>query len=210
MSAVSVIVQSCSVSLLTDGALCAHDGTLRAIASKVAINQRLRMAIVGIGRIRPNEIAAKIPVRSQNEAIRSLPAFLAMHRQWNAENAADYERAGRNDCHLIVGLWSDDEDAPEAWIVGSSQAFFGPSYRPFTLAQIDQLCMPPIAAGAFDPAVFDPRASGAAVLSEQRKHLNRGKHWVGGFGELTTVTAEGVNFDRLLGWSDKVGEAITP
>jgi hypothetical protein len=49
------------------------------------------------------------------------------------------------------------------------------------------------------------------VLEIQRHALwSDGIHWIGGFGQLTTITPNGISHRVLQRWPDKLGELITP
>ena len=213
MTAVSMIAQAASASLLTDGALYDDVGTIRAIASKVATSTRLRMAIAGMGRVNPVEIANAMPATgTQGDAMRSLPAIAKQQREANRREAPQFEHVELNDLQLFVAMWSDDTDRPECWIISTETRCFGAGYRPYSLVEVEQLWIPGIKAAGFDPARFDPIEDGRRVLVEQRGNLHEddGRSYVGGFGELTTVTRNGIAQRRLVEWPDKVGEVIRP
>lgn len=210
MTAVGLIVQAASVSLISDAALCNADGIVQAIASKVAIAKHLRMAIVGTGRINPVEIAAALPASSQDAAMRALPAYLAHQRRKNAIDAPYLEASGRNNVTLLIALWSDDVGNAEGWIISTGHGFLGPSYRPYTVAQVDQVWMPQTATLIAEPADFCPHADGARMLTVQRQLPQGGRYWIGGYGEATTVTASGVVKERICEWPDRVGAFINP
>ncbi|WP_156364340.1 MULTISPECIES: hypothetical protein [unclassified Sphingomonas] len=210
MTAIGLIVGTDSVHLISDGALCGADGVIQGIASKVAIATHLRMAIVGTGRINPVEIAAALPASSQDAAMRRLPSYLFEQRRKNAADAPHLEADGRNNVTLLAAIWADDTDRAEGWIISTGHPFLGPDYVPYTLCEVEQVWMPQTASLIGRPDRFRPQIDGSRILNEQRRIGQRGRYWVGGFGEATTVTVGGVTKERLCEWPDIVGAVIDP
>lgn len=210
MTATNLIVQRSCVSLITDAAFYDEAGTIIDIASKVVVGPpELRMAIAVSGRVYACHIATALDgATTQREVFERLPIAAANIK------AATIARDARQmpDLQLFVALWSDRTHRPEGWALSTDQAYFGLQYRPGTLVEIEQLCVPAIRAGGVNLDTFDPIVDGNLLLAEQRlcRHEGGGHYAVGGYGELTTVAKSGVRKDRLETWFDKVGHRILP
>ena len=216
MTAVSLIVQPAEAHLVTDGAFYQEDGTLLSIASKVLPLPSLRMAIAVSGSVLPERVAEALGrPTTQEGAIEALPAIVQKLRQENesAQPLWTGKPDDLNGLQVAVAAWSSRHGRAIGYIVASNGLWAGPSYRPFTLAPVDHFVAPPVDDLPYDPRrpeAFRPRRHGRSILAAQRMYAepSTGAHFVGGFGELTTVDRNGVRQERLVTWPDRVGERI--
>jgi hypothetical protein len=205
MTACNIWLQPSAGHIISDGALYDPDGRIVQIASKIVISDDIGLAFMSLGRChhtRLGEHLIRLNAASNIEALAALPDIAAALK---AENVA----AGQTDPDLIlVALgWSEPRRAPIAFAVstGGRQALGGPG----ELIEVLGYSTPEVALPfAITSGRLDPDANGLAALEAQRRDLALGYSIVGGFGEVTTVTAEGITKRRIVEWPDAVGNQI--
>ncbi|KQN19439.1 hypothetical protein ASE86_13285 [Sphingomonas sp. Leaf33] len=236
MSSIIIIQQAEAVHLITDGAHYERDGTLGLIGSKVRQLPRAEtvFALRGIGAFEPfEEIFASC--RSFDDVIDTIPSALAFFDLAVRTSVPDagFPHLG---LELVAAGWSD---ARQAWSVGIAsplparypQDQVGIShlpgyvqYEPFVAAPLS--CAPPVdiekAVGRSipDPAAVNelyPAAAGLAIIEAQRlvpcdlsADGDGFQYVVGGFAELTTVSASGISHRILRTWPDEIGRRLEP
>lgn len=205
MTACNIWLQPLAGHIVSDGALYDVEGRILQIASKIVTSYDLHLAFMSMGLCHHTRLGKHLRARNppcQLDAIMALPEIAAALK---AEN----EAAGFVDADLIllaVG-WSASESRPFACAVstGGRQVMGGPGELIDVLGySTPEVPLPfDVTSGA-----LDPDAHGGAVLEAQRRDRAHGYSIVGGFGEVTTVTATGITSRRIVEWPDKVGERI--
>jgi hypothetical protein len=210
MTASSLVVTDRAAHLVADGAFYDAGGVVSLIASKIAHAAFWRMALATSGMVRPHQLVEPFDAAAghdQAHVMRSLPAIAASIQ---ADNAAAHSLADQERCHfqVYVAMWSDATNRPEGWLLSTNRAWLGAGYTPLSWMPVDQVVMPPIGK-ALDPQRFRPHRDGRRLLERQRGLVQHGGgHWVGGLGEVATVTRSGVTVDQVVRWPDRVGERI--
>ena len=209
MSAIAMFTaaDASSIYLVTDGAYYDAEGRVRAIKSKVTKSDRLRMAVAVTGNVDSGTVARHLAsAATQREALQRVPSITS---NLHAANAYLWPHDDAWHLHLMlfVATWSEDRGA-EGWVCASGRDWLGEDYAPGSLAGVSELSSPPIPDGAWLPR--DPGEGARRVLTAQRRctDVYNGQCCVGGFGELTTVDADGARTVRLLEWPDRIGERI--
>ncbi|PCG09664.1 hypothetical protein COA17_07340 [Sphingomonas ginsenosidimutans] len=195
--------------LVTDTAYYDAAGIVTQLRSKVTVSPSLRIAIAGSGCVDLNDVARACETSATTEeALRRLPAITSAIRDRNDRGNPTGRINGHNDLMLFAAMWSDQRQRAEAWVVASSQAYLGSQYTPFTLAAIMALSSPPVADDVFAAGVTASAA--ATALREQRAWslANDGLCFVGGWGELTSVGAGGIDQEKVATWPDRIGRPI--
>jgi hypothetical protein len=233
MSALNGIVQREAVHLLTDGASYRSDGRIFDIGSKIQAFPAARVAIGWAG-FNPMEAIRKgirkHKARTALEILAALPSILR-------DTTSDYERVYAwqrrfpvltwltgSEPHppclsVLVALW---DDGPQLWAIHSDNEIDA-RLEPFVPVRLMRSLdlMPGTEPAVFgrevafeDRSSFDPARDGLALLEHQRREPwakeNGDQYLVGGFAELTTVSADGVHQRRLDTWPDKIGRKIEP
>lgn len=214
MTAISLVAQAGAAYLLTDGALYDDDGIVRAIASKVLVAEEERLAIAPSGRCTSVDLQVALDARGiarQAEIMGALPAIARARR-----DASEAAGLSEPDLQLFVALWSETANEAQAWMLSTNaMAHWGPC-TPCTWIRVDAMIgtARPLAdvlgRPDADAMLIDMEVDGLAIINDQRATgWPDGRYYVGGHGELVTVTAGGVTQRRLVEWPDRVGERIT-
>ena len=216
MTACNLWLQPHAGHLVTDGAMYDSDGVIHWIASKVVVADAARMAIGFLGTVDQERIAAALQQRrdnfghSQEVALQSLVPIAMDLRLENTARSPELEAQGLNGFALVAVTWDALIGHPRGWIVQTEDAPHQMA-DPWTLHETFGYTTPDV------PTPIDMACGhlsgiqhGLEVLEAQRRQPQHGQHIVGGFGEVTTVTADGVRKVRLVDWPDKIGERITP
>lgn len=208
MTAVSIAVQDPGVCILSDTAYYDGSGTVIQFRSKVTIHPGFRIAIAVSGCADRNRIATRLEaVRSQAEALAKLSSLVQGVRAENDGMNPDGIADGYNDVVLLVGIWSERTDRPEAWAIASSSAWLGSGYAPYSLVPIEQAASPPVPRAQLQ-ACGSAQAA-AAILAHQRAYVEPdGCAIVGGAGEMTIVHRTGVDQRTVCEWGDALGAPI--
>ncbi|QBK30772.1 hypothetical protein [Roseitalea porphyridii] len=222
MSAYYLIVREDRVEMLTDGAVYREDGTLIDIQCKSLPVGDLPLAITGRGEMAALEaMEAALRVVGASGSVDRVIAYL----QAMLGDERRREQLGRYEHELILAGVSD-AGTPFAMMYTTHAAYA--DMHPFTLYDIG----PEYGGGpAIDPAKlpFTPddfvaagndamRRFGADIVEAMRRQKapNPAKpdlpeiYGIGGHCDLTTVTADGVEIERLRTWPDQIGEKIEP
>lgn len=221
MTAMSGFVQPAGAYLLTDAAGMNANHVVTQIGSKVVDLPDQRMAIAWSGYVEIADFEAGVSAAgdSQSNIFAALPAIARGIAASNHDvGLRDGVPTPRFD--LLIALWNAAASRPELWAIHSTSDLFGPQYRPFTPARLAQCtALPPETQAATfgrtpnyaDPASFDARRDGLALLEAERRLPYPGGHYaVGGYAQLTSVTASGVSVEVLRHWPDKIGCPIDP
>jgi hypothetical protein len=223
MSALNGIVQPGAVYLLTDGATYRWNGVVRDIGPKVITLEAAQMAIGWSGcgvRANLEKAIKRSGARSRAEVMAVLPWIVRDHVGRNIAREPECNPADLG-LSLLIALWNN---GPELYALHSDQVVIGPNlpaFRPIKMqAYLD--IEPTVATSIFgrqvnplDPASFDAAVDGLAVIEHQRRQpfedANGDRRFmVGGFAQLTTVSAAGIETRVLREWPDKVGRKIEP
>lgn len=215
MTAVSMFVQRAAAHLVTDAAFYSPDGVMHSACSKVATIGRLRLAVAVSGAAMPWQVIAYLArCETQEEVLQTLPGSAGGLRIELAQNNPTWEavpgRSSLNEFQLFLALWRDTADRPEGYVLSTEQAWIGGDYEPYTLREVEQLAAPPpVGVPPFaDLEQFKPDSDGGRILDAQRAYRNEGSCYVGGFGEVTTVSRTGIVTRRVRSWPDRLGEPI--
>lgn len=203
MTATGMIVLDDAVHLVTDAAYYDASGKLVELRSKVTPSETFQMAIACSGCVKPYQVAIRLEaVRSQSEALAKLRDVVVGIRAENAAANPTGEATGHNDLMLFAALWSERSGRPEGWVIASHRAFLGDAYEPYTLIEVERLACPP---SPLHLAPFEaPEQDALALLQCQRSWADAdGATIVGGWGELTTITRQGIAQVRLVDWFDE-------
>lgn len=224
MSALSGLVQAGAAYLFTDGATYTWEGVVRSIAPKVVVLDEAHMAIGWSGYGDPKDLTKGLKrrrARSQTEVMDALPEIVREYVDTNVRRYPDFYREHLG-ISLLVALWND---GPQLWALHSDQAVFGARNIPYQPLRLHgHLDVEPgtesaifgRAVNLLDPASFDPAVDGLALLEHQRRqplddgHGGQPRFMVGGFAQLTAVSAAGIETRVLRRWPDKVGRKIVP
>lgn len=217
-----------SVRMLTDAAVCGPDHVLTGLISKVWSSRKLPLAVSGRGRAKVVELVATSIVRAADVAPSVddmleiiIPEFLESLKQREVARFS-----------LVICAWSESR-GPEVYSVHPDSSGAAYSVAPYTLMRQSEVWAAAEVKyhemGSFVRcAVGHPdflerhgadlmtlvRNKPGTVDSENPSRIvvgTDGGYCVGGFCELTTVTADGVKTVRLRDWpEDKIGQKISP
>jgi hypothetical protein len=124
---------------------------------------------------------------------------------------------------LILAGFSTKRAEPQCWFIQTPGSPSGPGYpQPYRIQRFPNVMVGPTPSSEIQAAagyeLISENAEPDAVvpclgqiLEMQRHSKFDGLHWVGGFGELTTLTPDNIEQRRLQLWpEDRVGERIQP
>jgi hypothetical protein len=230
MTAINIVVQQDRLHIASDGAVYTPDGTITDLQSKVIIAPAWPGAIASRG------IAVGLPLVG-NTLIDMFSTFdeLIDGVESEIEGIVDDVGIAGHQMELFLAGWSSTRDRPEAYQMlmtddlprncteAEAALARANGYMPdgpFRLLRLPNLVMgppptPEISVEAFYEGI-DCNACPADVVKSLRKVLEMqrhdkrddGIHWCGGFGELTTVTANGVHQEILQRWPDVTGRKL--
>lgn len=230
MSACSYFRQGDRAHLVTDAASYRNDGTIVELASKV-----VRVPAIGAAySIRGALGGYRDWIDGFVAGARSFEDLLSKAERavgWIHRNAARNQSADSipdlAHFELTMAGYSTDREQCEGWTISTFPAGGPgdlPGYAPFALLELPVfIARPGVASlasvlGANITTIeqldaLDPVLVAADLLNAQREVVAterglRGVRCVGGFGELTTVTAEGVSTIEVIRWDDRVGDKI--
>ncbi|NUU44548.1 hypothetical protein [Tardiphaga robiniae] len=218
MSAMNVILQSNSVHLLTDALAYHPDGEIMMIGPKAVPMPHLDCAVAMRGPAGMRPIFAEL-IGNGAASFDELRSVIVELLQAGAHNYAPvFEdcRASADFEVLVAGI--SESTGPCSYMVASHDRY-GCAWRVVTLAGVT--CLPnelglheKIVASLpldGDADAINPAVHGLRILQLQRAHLiaNKGIDGefcaVGGFAQLTTVTAGSVSSRVIHRWADRVG-----
>jgi len=220
MSAVNTIVQSNAVHIVTDGAAYYLDRTFQFYANKIVPLPHLRCAVA----VRGPALAVPFlsSVLSHAETYDALKEAAPEALQTAAEMYSPIFSACCTgaDFEVVVGGFTND-GRPDAYLVASHRRY---GIEPWTVAPIDGLvCLPndeklhakivaSLPASA-TPDDLDPVRDGLTILELQRSNPAAAVDGddlcaIGGFAQLTSVTADGISTRVIHRWPDRVGSKI--
>lgn len=218
MSAVNVLVQSNAVHLLTDAAIYQPDGMLSGLTQKVRSMPHLNCAAamrggyLGLAPIMEEISAAGTSFDSLKA---NMPALL---RGCAAQYLHLLDRCAAGPEFEVVIAGISETDGPSAYVVPSHDRYG----EPWTVTDLAGLVALPcdehllaevqrIADGR-SADDLDPIKDGLAIFDAQRAHphLSNGDVcFVGGYAQLTTVTADGIASRIIRRWPDPVGKVLS-
>lgn len=199
----------------TDAASYSDDGVVRGIASKISPIAAWPAVIANRGMVGVSEIAARV-----------LPELFSNFGEMIAGIETELPRIVakfkfKHSAELIMAGFS--ARGPETWFIKTANDPKGPYWpAPNILIQMPNVCMGPVpcpdlvqtARFAAEPENDDPGSVArwlVQLLELQRHSEFDGKHWIGGFGEVTTLTPDGIEQRMSQRWpEDRIGERIKP
>lgn len=235
MAAINVIRQSQAVHIVSDGAFCDATGIICDIGPNAFALPHLPAALA----IRGSAHFMPFLVHRLSRECRSFDDLLVRVVQTAVEVHASFPMAFGTldygsiepDFDLVVVGWSKNHDATASYLISSHERVVGQGLeaKAWQLLELpDVLIAPPIAEKQisatgwkvpFTAEEFRPEIDGLALLKAQRlsrRELDprsgmRGHVFVvGGFVQLTSVSARGVSSDVLHWWPDTIGRRIDP
>jgi hypothetical protein len=236
MSAVIMLKQRDRIHLMTDAASYYMDGTVAAFLDKCIAIPHLHCAIAALG----PSLWGGIIERAISEAFSSYdemkagiePLLVDLFRVTDPASVIDPELTIATDV-WIVG-WSKDLQGPDGFTIGMDdlddwerrETGNPHAKRPFQIEPLHEIGinMNPCPSGAQlfeafhpnglpEPVKMIPDVDLVQLLEIQRRltFRDQGWHFIGGYGFLTSVTADGINQRRVHSWpEDRVGEMIKP
>jgi hypothetical protein len=235
MSSLLIFHKSDAVHILMDGASYDEAGVLRQVGSKVSdlplANCVLAMRGAGWARDALTSLLGLLP--SLDDICDVLPDVIGgLLNIWDRQNADDDDRRHRN-FEVTVAGWSDraqgwaaclastfaanDPNDPIGW---SSLEGYEPGFAFFTTPLVAH---PPVDVESVlgravetpaDVQALEIKRDGLALHRAQRMEpgvfLGEPQYLVGGFAELVTVSAGGIERQIIQEWPDVVGEMIAP
>lgn len=207
MTAINLFLKAGAAYIVADSAGYEPDGTILAIASKVAVADRLSMALICSGRANPvqiSELLALYGTATQEDALRAIPLAMRDIREDNRLRAPDGELSGDNEMQVFVAMYSHERQRAETLYCTTTAEYDGGTLEPYVVRPVARVSTP------FSDLPFDdPERDGLAILEAQRRiPWPDGGYFVGGFGELVTVTRDGIDKRKIVEWPDRVGEKI--
>jgi hypothetical protein len=219
MSAINVIQQTRQVHVLTDGAAYHPDGRLIMVGPKISIVPHLACAISfrGPKSARPVLTEVMANAASTYDGLKMCIGELLRDCAQIYGPLFDECRLGP-DFEVIVSGWSEAR-GPEAYLLPTHNRYGGGSFEAMPLEGVtclpnDETTHPEIVKvlAGLEADDVDPERHGLAVMEIQRAHpfahegFSEGFCGVGGFAQLTTVTADGISTRIVRRWPDVVGE----
>jgi hypothetical protein len=235
MAAINVVRQQRAVHLITDGAFCDNTGIVCEIAPNAFALPHLPAALA----IRGSTHFMPFLIHRLSRECRSFDDLLIKLARTAHEVHLSFPMtfgtlgfgAIEPDFDLVAVGWSTLNNAAASFLVSSHDRVVAPGLvaNPWHLIELPEvLIAPPIAENQIAAAgwkvpysadLFRPEVDGVALLKAQRLSLRemdprfgvRGRvHVVGGFIQLTSVSAHGVNSKIVHRWNDTIGRKIQP
>jgi hypothetical protein len=218
MTALNLIVQRDAAHLITDGAFYSDDGVPLFFASKAWSYGHVKAAFGISGRVDAlfaQDLVNASPIASQAELKRFMADFARLVTARNDELHPESAGQPANGLRLAGVAWNEEKGWPEGWAIGTYGHGVG-SAKDGVLyvggAGWVQPQFPGEAAFLDRWADLDPVEDGRAILTAQRSWAHGPDRpagpalSVGGFGELISVSKDGVTVSRIIDWPDRVGE----
>jgi len=235
MAAINVIRQKEAVHIISDGAFCDNTGIVYEIGPSAFALPHLpaALAVRGSSHFMPFLVhRLSRECRSFDDLLAKVArAALEVHTSFPMTfGTLDYGTM-QPDFDLVAVGWSKTRKAPASYLISSHDRVVahGLTSNAWQLLELPEvLIAPPIAERQittsgwkvpYSVEAFRPDIDGVALLKAQRlsrRELDersgaRGQiHVVGGFIQVTTVSASGVNSNVLHWWPDEVGRIIEP
>ena len=220
MSAINALVQNNAVHMLTDGAAYFQDRTFQFLATKILPFPHLRCAVAVRGPAMAVPMLSSILGHAETYDARKVAATEALN---TAESmcAPIFDACCTGaDFEVVVGGITDD-GVPDAYLVASHDRY---GFEPWKVTPVEGLtCLPndpklhakiiaSLPAGA-TPDDLDPVRDGLAIMELQRRNPAASTEGddrcaVGGFAQLTTITANEITTRVIRRWPDQVGRVI--
>jgi hypothetical protein len=228
MTAINVVRQANAVHVLTDGIVCDAEGVISEIGPNIFMlpNLPAALAIRGPSQFMPFLVhRLSRECQSFDELLKNVvPAALDVHI--SIPMTLGYGDV-RPNFDLVIAGWSNERGRPESFVmtnqeareqVGLATAAWQLMHLPDVsiapsvgVAQIESVgWRVPESAEAFQPSIDGVKLVRAQRLSKGLRPAvpNRDIDSVGGFVQLTTVHAHGINSTILHRWPDRVGQRI--
>jgi hypothetical protein len=124
----------------------------------------------------------------------------------------------KNPFELILAGFSTKRGEPQSWFIQTPGSPAGPGYPPpYQIRRMPNVAIGPVPTVAGYETISEndePETIAnwlGKVLELQRHSLFDGMHWIGGRGELTTITPRGIEQRGLRSWpEDRIGALIKP
>ncbi len=226
MSALISMVRKDSVALVTDGAIYTNQGILIEVAEKVWRSDRLPLAISGRGdydflRRTAHSLLGLADNRSVDEFIAIVPGFLSVLSEGMKGTGGALE--------IVIAAISESRGAFHRGFVTHE---LDPSIPPFQLVELPRilaagpaLTVDELSAVGIDEQTINDAGEhvielyGVQLMEACRRHRGHihaadpnaaTAYCIGGFCQLTVVSAEGCSTITLHTWPDIIGEPIDP
>jgi hypothetical protein len=235
MAAINVIRQREAVHIISDGAFCDNTGIVNEIGPSAFAIPHLPAALAIRG---PSHFMPFLVHRLSRECrsfddllAKIVRAALEVHTSFPMTFGTLEYGTMQPDFDLVAVGWSKSRKATASYLITSHDRVIGRGLtsNAWQLLELPEvLIAPPIAEAQitttrwkvpYSVESFRPDIDGIALLQAQRLSRReidersgmRGQvHVVGGFIQLTTVSAGGVNSNVLHWWPDAVGRRIEP
>lgn len=222
MTAINILKQRDAVHILSDGAMWNAEGCVIANAPKCFQLPHVNAAVAIRGPALGLPMIAECMSGFNGYDDMKRGAVDALHSAIDSIRAMTQHPDLFGDVQLFVGGWSESTDS-DAYTILTEPSSGVPAWEVVSLAE--HSFTPFDANGPVHHAIWDifagrsvneldPRVDGLAIMEAQRRHkaaTSIGRvHVVGGFAQLTTVTAKSITTEILKRWSDKVGKKINP
>lgn len=199
------------VCILADAGVFNDDGRLAAIEGKVSHLRHLPIALTCRGNLEACQVMTR---RLLAIAANSVDAWLRAAR----DVATSQRLIGPLDCEILIACFSPRLGPAHFFVAFHDRhgAAFEVQQQPVQFG-----CGPPIGLDDLPPGAADevssptfPDRYGVDIMSAMRRRpaivpgQAKAYRIVGGYLELTTVTAAGVTVRKLHDWNDKIGEPI--
>ena len=218
MTAINLAVQGKRAYLMADRAATRVDGSLTWIDSKIIAGQAFPFALAVTGHMNPHALTRHLNQRGPRNP-RALLAAIADSMPVMIEDAK--AEGVPNPQFCVQGIvWSARTKQPGAFVVSDGRwhqfPAFEPRYVTWAATEVDH---PSKALGRpvdmDDPASFDPRTDGVALMEWQRRNITfdvmgtgRRVPAIGGGIELATIDRNGLTVEQIHTWPDEVGKPI--
>lgn len=219
MSAINTLVKRDSVHLITDAASYDSAGNLVAAIPKVALLPHINAAVACRGPRASVPLFADLlsaAASTYDELKAHAPTFLRELRPMLDATFAHCEFGAVFDV-VIAGI--SESAGPDAYLICSHERY---GVQPWTVVQFAGLAMMPadaatqelvLASIPDDVELVDPERDGRIILEAQRAFpMDHGGGrvftGVGGFGQLTSITRDGISTRVIHRWPDEVGQPI--
>ena len=220
MTAVAAILTDKAAHLISDGAVINPDGTVAGFVAKQVVLPHLSavLCLRGMREFIPH-VANIVGLTDRLgpagfDQLREIAPFLLRKFSEGLSQAAQYRGASGLFDVFVAGI--SEAQGPAAYLISNHD---GHRLEPFDVFDIAEgVCIPDddAALEAARKAIVlgaDPAAVSTGLLEAMRRVKVADVHerttcQAGGFGQLTTVTAEGMTTRVVCTWPDRVGERL--
>jgi hypothetical protein len=223
MTAINVVQRPHAIHMLTDAASYTPDGTLGAIGPKAHPVPHLNAVFSSRGPRLFMPLVGEYIFHAFASFDQMVDGLVLHVRAATEAYAPTLQRCAHGaSFDLVVAGWSTARKRPETYVLTDHENY---GFAAWTLQPFGSLLITPWDADlagrlkltqAELAGKLDPVKDGLRILEAQRfvKAIQRNEteaaHGVGGFAQLTTVTAENITTRILKRWPDPIGEKLDP